>query len=102
MKKIIDGKKYDTETAEFIGEADGGGNYKDFAYWREKLYKKKTGEFFLWGEGGPASKYAQEISYNEQSGGEKITPLLHGEAKEWAEQYLEVDDFEKIFGEVEE
>ena len=27
MKKIIDGKKYDTETAEFIGEADGGGNY---------------------------------------------------------------------------
>ncbi len=48
MKKIINGKRYDTETAKLIG-SDGYSNPSDFNYWSEDLYQKKTGEFFLYG-----------------------------------------------------
>lgn len=46
MKKIINGKMYNTETAEFIDSYESG-YPKDFAYVYEALYRKKTGEFFL-------------------------------------------------------
>ena len=52
MKQIINGKKYDTETAERLACEDAGLPVNDFAYWCEELYRKKTGEFFLHGEGG--------------------------------------------------
>lgn len=59
MKKIINKKTYDTETAKpvcvysyvFAG---------DFRKVTETLYRKKTGEYFLHGIGGPASKYPKE------------------------------------------
>src|SRR5690606_40408270 len=74
MKKIINGKRYDTETAQFIGSASYS-NRTDFRFWSEELYRKKTGEFFLYGEGGPASKYGRKIEQNTWSGGEQIIPL---------------------------
>lgn len=96
MKKIINGKRYDTETAQFCGSRD----YRypgDLDYVHEALYQKRTGEFFLYGEGGPRSKYAEEVSMNSWSGGEAITPLSDDEAREWAESYLDGEDYEKIF-----
>lgn len=35
MKKIIDGKKYDTETAKLVGEWTNGYSYNDFHYCTE-------------------------------------------------------------------
>lgn len=96
MKKIINGKRYDTETAQFCGSREYG-NHGDFDHIYEALYQKRTGEFFLYGEGGARSKYAEEISMNSWSGGEAITPLSDDEAKEWAEAYLDGEDYEKIF-----
>ena len=97
MKKYIDGKCYDTETAKYIGSA----SYlypSDFHYWEEKLYqKKKTGEYFLYGEGGPASKYAVAIDQNSWTGGEKIIPLTKEEAREWAEEHLSAEKYEAEF-----
>ena len=58
MKKIINGKKYDTETATKIGEYSNGYSTSDFHYIDETLYRKKTGEFFLYGEGGPMTRYS--------------------------------------------
>lgn len=52
MKKIINGKKYDTETAGLICEHDNGRSWTDFYFYKECLYKKKTGEFFIHEEGG--------------------------------------------------
>lgn len=101
MKKIINGKKYDTETARFIGE-DGFSNQRDFNHWSEELYKKRTGEFFLYGEGGPLSRYAEVTGQNEWSGGEKIIPLSYDSAREWAEKHLDADDYESVFGEITE
>ncbi len=100
MKKIINGKRYDTGTAKLIGEASYS-NRTDFNYWSEELYQKRTGEFFIYGEGGPASKYSRSTGQNQWSGGEKIIPLTIKEAKEWAEKYLDADEYEILF-EVEE
>ena len=101
MKKIINGKRYDTETAQLIGSASYS-NRTDFRFWSEELYRKKTGEFFLYGEGGPASKYSRQIEQNSWSGGKEITPLTREEAQEWAEKYLDADEYEEVFGRIEE
>lgn len=102
MKKIINGKKYDTETANQIGYHSNTDNKGDFRWWGEALYQKKTGEFFIHGEGNAASKYARSISANAWCGDERIIPLTLDDAKEWAAKFMEVDEYEKIFGEVEE
>ena len=102
MKKIINGKKYDTETAKELGSAYSSYGKRDFSYWEETLYIKRTGEYFLYGWGGPASRYSEPVGHNGRESGERITPFTEQEAKEWAEKYLDVDEYEAIFGEVEE
>ena len=101
MKKIIDGKRYDTDKAKEIG-SDSYSNRGDFSFWEETLYQKRTGEFFLYGTGGPASKYAESIGQNQWSGGSKLIPLSFEAAKEWAEKHLDADEYEAIFGTIEE
>lgn len=96
MKKIINGKVYDTEKAKCMG-FDAGGD--GFHSWREDLYKKRTGEFFLYGQGGAATKYAHYVDGNNAwSEGEKIIPMPYDKAREWAEAHLEADEYENIFG----
>ena len=101
MKQIINGKKYNTETAKELGTYSNSGSWNDFDHFRETLYLKRTGEFFLLGEGGPRTKYAYSDG-NTRSGGAKIIPLTIEEAKAWAERNLSVEEYEEIFGEVEE
>lgn len=102
MKKIINGKRYDTDTAKECGTAYSKLGRRDFGYWEETLYQKRTGEFFLYGEGGPASRYAVSVGQNSWSGGEKIIPLSVENSMKWAEEHLEADEYERIFGEVTE
>ena len=102
MKKLINGKRYDTDTAKECGTAYSKLGRRDFGYWEETLYQKRTGEFFLYGEGGPASRYAVSAGQNSWSGGEKIIPLSAQNAMMWAEEHLEADEYERIFGEVTE
>ena len=99
MKKIIRGKKYDTDTATAIGWNDNNLSPRDFGYCYEELYRKRTGEYFLYGKGGPASKYRERCG-NAWSGGTDIIPLTYDEARQWAEDNLDADDYEDIFGEV--
>ena len=101
MKQIINGKLYNTDTAKEIGYyqyGDGG----DFNYLYEALYKKRTGEFFLYGCGGANTCYGVECGNRCRSGGEEIIPYSEAEAKEWAEKYLSADTYITTFGEVEE
>lgn len=95
MKKISNGKVYDTETARYIG----GWNNKQCEqdYICEKLYCKRTGEYFLYGDGGPRTKYSKMEGYNTWVGGEMIIPLTYDKAKEWAEEHLKADDYLKEF-----
>lgn len=100
MKKIIKGKVYDTETAQRVAEWESSRDVRDFHRCCEELYKKKTGEFFLYGEGGPMSKYARSVGQNEWAGGEEIIPLTYAAAQKWAEEHLDGDAYEEIFGAV--
>jgi hypothetical protein len=101
MKKVINQKRYDTDTAKCIGW-DSWGTPGDLKHWSEKLYQKRTGEFFLYGEGGAMSKYAETIGQNKWSGGEKIMPLDYESAREWAEKHLGADEYEKTFQVIED
>lgn len=101
MKKIIKNKVYDTETAHLI--VSYSRNYSDRLFgWSEDLYRKRTGEYFLYGEGGPGSKYARRIDSNNTSGSEEIKPLTYAEARTWAEEHMDPDDYTEHFGPVEE
>lgn len=101
MKRIINGKKYDTETATMIHEWDNGHYTGDFEHCEEALYRTRKGAYFLAGSGGPMSKYAESRG-NETSGGEAITPITETEAREWLEEHDGADEIEATFGEVDE
>lgn len=101
MKKITQGVLCDTSTAKYLGSASYLGD-RDFAHWRERLYRTKSGRYFLYGEGGPSSRYAVTIGQNEWSGGEKIQLLSRETAMEWAEEHLDGDEYIAAFGNPEE
>lgn len=104
MKRIIDGRKYDTDTAIEVARHSNEGYVRcgDFNWIDEALYRKKKGEYFLAGEGGANTEYAERLPDNWRSGGERITPMSKEEAMDWAEKYMDADEFEAEFGPVEE
>ena len=62
MKKIIDGRRYDTDTAKKLVNWDNGLPINAFSYTEETLYQKRTGEYFLYGESGAAGRYCRRRS----------------------------------------
>ena len=99
MKKIIKGKSYDTETAKNLGCYQYS-NPMDFNYLREELFQKRTGEYFLYGEGGSMTTYSVSCGGNTRCGGYSILPLSEDKAKRWAENHLSAQEYEEIFGKV--
>ena len=93
MKKIIDGKLYNTETANEIGSWRNGYNYCDFQWCGETLYKTKRGKYFLFGEGGPMSMYRKMCGKNSWSGSWDIITQSDADAIFWAEEHLTADEF---------
>jgi len=81
MKKIINGKKYDTDTAKEIGTIDT--KWSDAL--SKTLYQKTTGEFFF-------------FMWNATQ--EYISPCTEDEAKEFCEDAITVEEYEAIWGEV--
>jgi predicted HicB family RNase H-like nuclease len=73
MKKIIDGRTYDTATAALIAERCHPGDPADGAW----LYQTRHGAFFL---------YVQYYASPEYDMGQKITPLTEDEAQKWLEE----------------
>lgn len=102
MKKIINGKRYDTETATQVGYWQNMADTRQFGYVCETLYRKRGGEYFLHGEGGAMSKYSRDLGDNQWCGGEAIIPLSIEAATQWAEEHLEADEYEAEFGEAPE
>ena len=102
MKKVINQKRYDTDTAKKMASIDNGCPANDLNYWEETLYRKTTGEFFLHGAGGANTKYADRVGVSGWRGGERLMPLAYHDAQEWAETNLSGDEYEEIFGAVSE
>lgn len=95
MKKIINGRRYDTATAKLIGECENG-YQSDFRWYHEELYQKTTGEFFLYGEGNGLSAWASH-TFDGYTYGEDIRPLSLDETKKWVEDNLSADTYEELF-----
>ena len=102
MKKVINGKMYNTDTAREVASCSHGGGPRDFRSYEETLYCKRTGEYFLAGNGGPMTKYAKPYEGGGRTGGEGIIPLTYDQATDWAEHEMDADDYEAEFGTVSE
>lgn len=100
MKRIINGKMYNTDTAENLGEWWNGESGITFVL--ITLYRKKTGEYFLHCDGGAMTDFRKYLGNGNFGGGQQIKPLSEAEAREWAVEYLSANEYEQIFGPVAE
>lgn len=87
MRKIFNGKAYDTDTADMLAEWQSSGNYGASIRF-ETLYREKSGEYFL------------QINDPYRTG-LSVKPLTKDEAKMWVMDCAN-DLYEEIFGEVKE
>ena len=92
MRKIINNKVYDTETAALVGHWSNGMSGGD--YIGVDMHRKKTGEYFAAEQHG---EYVSDIFYLE-----KVVPMDYGEARDWAEEHLDAEEYEREFGTPEE
>ena len=83
MRKIINGKLYNTNTAIFIAEWDNGLNFTDFNYKSEELYVTKKGNYFF--------QYEYWDCY-------ELFAITDSEAAEWLEEHGFVEEYEEYFG----
>lgn len=89
MKKIRNRRVYDTDTAMEIAHYETCTDPASITYKYETLYRKKTGEFFIWIDGWPDDD-------------EECRPLSIEEAKDWCELHTTVDKYISLFGPVSE
>lgn len=87
MKKVINGKVYNTETATRIANWDNGIYGSDFNACEETLYLTAKGTYFVHGEGGAMSRWAKPCGSNGRCGGSGIEVLSQAEALEWCEDH---------------
>ncbi len=99
MRAVIDGKRYNTETATEVACIENGHNLSDFEYFTEGLYHTGKGAWFLAGWGNARSPYGT-VAGNTRGSGERITVLTPAEAQEWLEEHGKVDALEAYFGEL--
>ena len=96
MLKNTGRKRYNTETSTLLAISKHG-ETSDPSHYTEKLYRKRNGEFFLYGEGGATSKYAEKTSQNKWQSGKQIIPLSVDIAREWAKKHMESKKYEEVF-----
>lgn len=97
MRKVINGKLYDTDTANEIA-SDSYLYASAFSHWVETLYQTRNGSWFLVGEGGPSSRYSVSVGHNQWGGGSQIIPLSKAKALAWLEEHAGVDVVLEHFG----
>ena len=96
-KAVINSKLYDTSTAEYLG---GKANYWHASN-RSSLYRKKTGEYFIYNVlDGCLPDSMKEALYSKQKN--SIIPLTLDEAKALVEEWCTADVYTRLFGDVEQ
>ena len=99
LKKIIDGKLYDSGSAKLVADYDNYDEADVTLHVREMLYKTKNGSFFLVGTGHYKTTWS---CYNSKTGefieGHALVPLNEEEAKQWLALRDFIDEYEKLFG----
>jgi len=98
MLRIIDGKRYDTETATLICDISPNDfNYDDFRYESTHLYRTGKGTWFIAGEGGPLSRWAQPVGQSGKCRGEGIQIITDEEARDLIEHHGKPEQVEEFF-----
>lgn len=105
MRKVIDGYHYNTENAKLIGSVSNLGHgvdsTTDFGFWSASLYRTpQSGRYFVHGEGGAMTRWAQASGRNSWTGGEDLVPMSRDDAFEWAQAHLETDEVMAEFGDL--
>lgn len=96
MIKVINGKRYNTETAREIMEHSASCPRNDFSWYKESLFVTLKGNYFLAGEGHGNSPYASHYD-NSRSYGSKIIPLTEMEALAWCERNATPEIIDEYF-----
>lgn len=94
MKKIIDNRRFDTEKAHLIYEWSDGLPEDNDAHFTETLFRKLTGEYFLYGKGGANSRYAKMgkgPKIGSFTAGDDFIPLSRSQARAWAERHMSAE-----------
>lgn len=100
MKHIINGKRYDTQaplTKEIASWSNGFG-VSDFRGCTETLYRTGRGAFFLYGKGGPMTRWSRSYG-TMHTDGSGIMPLSRQEAQAWCETHHQNEALETYFPE---
>jgi len=99
MKAIIDGKRYDTGTAEEIASTGGGRGHNprsDFHRWEQTMYRTKRGAWFVHSIGGALTEWREQCA-DGWSWGETIRALSPDEARAMLEEWNAVEALEEHF-----
>ena len=95
MKKTINGRKYDSDTAKAVAEFSN--DIGEFTEVIETLHQKRGGEFFLHCMGGPNTIYGEPRGENWRGYGQSIRPMTAAEAEEWEKSRSEaIGNFERF------
>jgi hypothetical protein len=103
MKKIITGKLYDTENADFVVDlsATKHGREQDFDFDSTGLYRSPKGQFFIAGRGGANSRWRRKVDTSTWTAGEGLELVTDDEARELVAECGTTDDYRQWFGEPE-
>ena len=99
MKKVINGKVYNTETAELIFSWDNGRYGNDFRSRSKDLYRTKKGNWFIHHEGGPMTDMGVSCGSNSTCGSQNIEAITEQEAINFLQGKNAVEELEKLFPE---
>lgn len=104
MRKIIDGRTYDTATADKLCEiSDVGQTFpsSDYRWERTSLYRSPKGRFFIAGSSGPLARWAIPVRGGKGEGsGLKL--IDESEARTLIEQHADHATYVTAFGEPDE
>jgi hypothetical protein len=102
MKKIINGKVYDTDRARLIADVPHPNIKSSEGVCIQRLYLKRNGEYFLWLAGARSEIVSNMVLDSQPHDRERhFYPITYEQAKSWCESELLADEYISIFGEPE-
>lgn len=88
MKKIINGRVYNTDTAGLVGMWNNESAKDNAKIIRESLYKKHNHEFFI---------HKVVIVHDDKTNAEYLFPITYDEAKSFAKAKLKAEEYAAVF-----
>jgi hypothetical protein len=100
MKKVINKKMYNTETAECVFDWSNGRFTNDFRYRAKTLYRTKKGNWFIHHDGGAMTDMVKSCGSNSFSGSEDIEVVSEKDAFAFLISHNGAEEAEKYFPEM--